>query len=389
MAYAQHAVQTGEATEKSQPFLQMIQTTNLAAGDFLKFYSTSYETRTGDFYNEIQHNEEQGIGIADLQASQITRSKLQVQTGSFESYIDAALYIVDIWAMNKLQSQALLQPFEFLQRYKTGEYEQEEPQYFNYIGSAGGTGKSRVIDGFRDVFRLKDCEKGILITTSSGSAAAKILGVTVHSALGIGINDKKVNGTAALQWAPKYRKHMSIFLSMHEWIRTKKSSFTLDGTSRTEKITVSPTVDMITDALSIPDDSKIKIPPLYIHIPGTPVMTTENEHPGLKHVNEAEFTSVAVIPDARYPGYAISEGITIHFGPPAGLLVTSEDIKDIQVPGLDRGTILIAPKQTQDFLSNPSRYTKPTKQDAIVKSVNGISFSRKGPPGYADMNIEY
>ncbi|KAN0070676.1 hypothetical protein V8E54_011545, partial [Elaphomyces granulatus] len=35
----------------------------------------------------------------------------------------------------------------------------------------------------------------ILITASSGSAATKILGVTVHSALGIGINDKKVNGT--------------------------------------------------------------------------------------------------------------------------------------------------------------------------------------------------
>jgi len=235
--FLQHAVQTGEATEKSQPFLQMLQTTNLAAGDFLKFYSTSSETRTGDFYNEIQHNEEQGIGIANLQASQITSlckaqkildqnvidringydseesteatpsagkfitlgpgSKLQVQTGSFESYIDAALYIVDIWAMNKLQSQALLQPFEFLQRYKTGEYEQEEPQYFNYIGGAGGTGKSRVIDAFRDVFRVKDCEKEILITASSGSAAAKILGVTVHSALGIGINDKKVNGTVA------------------------------------------------------------------------------------------------------------------------------------------------------------------------------------------------
>jgi PIF1-like helicase len=90
-----------------------------------------------------------------------------------------------------------LQPFGFLQRYKTGEYEQEEPQYFNYIGGVGGAGKSRVIDGFRDVFRLKDCEKEILITASSGSAAAKILGVTVHSALGIGINDKKVNGTVA------------------------------------------------------------------------------------------------------------------------------------------------------------------------------------------------
>jgi len=109
---------------------EKLQTT---AGDFLKFYSTSYETRSGDFYNEIQYNEEQGIGIANLQASQITGlckaqkildqnvidringydseesteatpsagkfitlgpgSKLQVQTGSFESYIDAALYI--------------------------------------------------------------------------------------------------------------------------------------------------------------------------------------------------------------------------------------------------------------------------------------------------------
>jgi len=56
--------------------------------------------------------------------------------------------------------------------------------------------------------------------------------------------------------------------------------------------------------------------------------------------------SVAVIPDPRYPGYAISEQLTIHFGPPAGLVVTSQDIKDIQVPGLERGTLLITPKQT-------------------------------------------
>lgn len=51
--------------------------------------------------------------------------------------------------------------------YKTGEYEQEESQYFNYIGGAGGTGKSRIIDAFRDVFRVKDCEKEIFITASS------------------------------------------------------------------------------------------------------------------------------------------------------------------------------------------------------------------------------
>jgi hypothetical protein len=117
------------------------------------------------------------LGSIDMFEAWMFVFGLQVQTGSFESYIDAALYIVDIWAMNKLQSQALLQPFKFLQRYKTGEYEQEEPQYFNYIGGAGGTGKSGVIGAFCDVFRVKDYEKEILITelASSGNAAAKIL----------------------------------------------------------------------------------------------------------------------------------------------------------------------------------------------------------------------
>ena len=83
-------------------------------------------------------------------------------------------------------------------------------------------------------------------------------------------------------------------------------------------ISVPPTIDMITEVLSTPDDAKFKIPPLYIHISGTPVMTTENDLPGLKHVNGAEFKSVAIIPDPEYPGYAVSEQITIHFGPPQG-----------------------------------------------------------------------
>jgi PIF1-like helicase len=102
-----------------------------------------------------------------------------------------------VWRTNKLQSQAVIQPFEFLQRYRTTGYEKEDYRYFEYVGGAGGTGKSRVIDAIYDVFKVKGCEKELLITASSGSAGAKTQGVTIYSALGIGINDKKYPGTTA------------------------------------------------------------------------------------------------------------------------------------------------------------------------------------------------
>jgi hypothetical protein len=230
----QEAVQTGGATEKSPEFLRMLQIINPITEDFHHFCGSFSTWRNGDFYNEIQRDDEQGVGIANLDTSQISslckaqkdldqtvinhingydsqdtvetmsksillgpESKLQVRTGFFESYIDAALYITEVWQTNKLQSQAVIQPFEFLQRYRTIGYEKEDDQYFEYVGGAGGTGKSRVIDAIYDVFKIKNCEKELLITASSGSAGAKIQGVTIHSALGIGINDKKYPGTTA------------------------------------------------------------------------------------------------------------------------------------------------------------------------------------------------
>ena len=62
-----------------------------------------------------------------------------------------------------------------------------------YFGGAGGTGKLRVIKAIYDIFRILNCERQLVLTASSGSTAAKIQGVTVHSALLIPINNK--NGT--------------------------------------------------------------------------------------------------------------------------------------------------------------------------------------------------
>ena len=52
-----------------------------------------------------------------------------------------------------------------------------------------------------------------------------------------------------------------------------------------------------------------------------PLVVNENLLPGLGVANGAEFKATDVIPDERYPGYAIAADITIHFRPPKALLI--------------------------------------------------------------------
>jgi len=77
------------------------------------------------------------------------------------------------------------------------------------------------------------------------------------------------------------------------------------------------------------DVLKITVPPFYIHVPRTLVMTTINKRVSLKYVNGAEFKSVGVILDLQYLSYSILNKMTVYFSPLARLLVTSKDIKDI------------------------------------------------------------
>jgi hypothetical protein len=78
-----------------------------------------------------------------------------------------------------------------------------------------------------------------------------------------------LNLEAIFQWGFYKDKHISIFLSKHQWITTKN------------KKPVQASVDVITEILTVPDSAKVKVPPFYIHVTGAPVMTTENELPGL------------------------------------------------------------------------------------------------------------
>ncbi|KJZ69983.1 hypothetical protein HIM_10628 [Hirsutella minnesotensis 3608] len=57
-------------------------------------------------------------------------------------------------------------------------------QLCQFVGGEGGTGKSRIIEALVRLFVRKDISNRLLITATSGTAAARINGITIHSAYG-------------------------------------------------------------------------------------------------------------------------------------------------------------------------------------------------------------
>ncbi|KAJ3455237.1 hypothetical protein MRS44_013837 [Fusarium solani] len=132
---------------------------------------------------------------------------------------------------------------------------------------------------------------------------------------------------------------ISIFVSTHTW-----RSGTL---SQNE----------IAQTIEQGDDSNCKVPGVFFYAQGMPVVVNKNIYTGLKIVNGAEFTAADVIPDPKSPGYHLADDITIHFGPPLGILLQSRETKDLAVPALPTGTVLIRPlSHTLDPASSHFRF---------------------------------
>jgi len=118
---------------------------------------------------------------------------MRLELGFYMSYINAALALIRLWTLNKLQLMAVLLPAVFLNQRSVRIQEEEGRQHFQYVGGKGGTGKSRVIHAIKDMFRLKDGLYTLLLIGVSGNAAALIGGVTLHLVANIGF--KSINGT--------------------------------------------------------------------------------------------------------------------------------------------------------------------------------------------------
>ncbi|KAM4060974.1 PIF1-like helicase [Hirsutella rhossiliensis] len=148
-------------------------------------------------------------------------------------------------------------------------------------------------------------------------------GVTVVTPLNR--NRWNLNLEAALAFRARQRTAARVFLSEHKW---------KDGT---------PTEEEAVLMLGQGDDSATPVPAVFVFVPGMPVVVNQNTHQGLKVVNGAGNTAVAVIPDRAFPGHRVSAELTVHFGPPAGIVLASETTRDLHFVGMPSGTILLTP----------------------------------------------
>ncbi|KAJ6437985.1 hypothetical protein O9K51_09407 [Purpureocillium lavendulum] len=172
-------------------------------------------------------------------------------------------------------------------------------------------------------------------------------GITVVTPLNRNRWNLNMEATLALQM--QQRSTMRIFISEHKWKQGQ------------------PTEEEAVMMLNQGDDSAIPVPAVFMFVPGMPVVVNRNTHQGLKLVNGAAYRAVEVIVDKSHPGYQVSAGITIHFGPPAGVILESGTTEEFHFVGMPPGTILLTPMS----VSIPCQRKRPWQQNDV---------SRKGLP---------
>ena len=165
------------------------------------------ENRTA--YDAALWNVQSGFGDEDIVVTEggleetmaLAGPSVSVQFGPSVSWCTAGKELAEQLSLNKKQSIALRLICRQLDR--VGRNEQETPQLCQYLGGEGGTGKSRVIKAVATLFERKGMSHRLLITGTSGAAAATVNGITIHSACNIPIDssrvgpDKRAEGVAS------------------------------------------------------------------------------------------------------------------------------------------------------------------------------------------------
>ncbi|XP_044714584.1 PIF1-like helicase domain-containing protein [Hirsutella rhossiliensis] len=389
---------------------------------------------------------------------------MRVQLGPSTSFFAAGKELSTRLTLNKRQSIAFLiicRQLDLMRQTNRG----DAGQLCQFVGGEGGTGKSRIIGALVELFSGKSLSNRLLITATSGTAAAQINGITIHSACGFtkdqgagGANTAKdldgvrltkraerfIHGQSRMDWQEKdvlvideisgipivlfcgdfqqfrpvqersivlpsaaiswdvdnsfkaeqrhqhdkahalwkrfttvvmlneqmraagphgsgppqlrcYREGRRIPwetgitvvtpLNRNRWNLNMEASLAFRVQQRsTMRIFISehkwkeglPTEEEAIMVLNQGDDSAIPVPAVFMFVAGMPVVVNHNTHQGLKLVNGAGYSAVEVIVDKASPGHRISSDMTIHFGPPAGILLESATTKDLHFNDVSR-----------------------------------------------------
>ncbi|XP_044717307.1 PIF1-like helicase domain-containing protein [Hirsutella rhossiliensis] len=387
------------------------------------------------------------VTAADGDVDAGTAAVMRVRLGPSSSFVAAGRELAGQLTLNEKQAIALLIVCRQLDRIRQGDDAGGDGggQLCLFIGGEGGTGKSRVIEALVELLARRDLSSRLLVTATSGTAAARINGITLHSACGL-TGERFVDGRSRMDWQEKEvlvidevsmlgarTLHAAneqlcrlrgsardfggipvvIFCGdFHQFRPVQERSILLpsaavawdeDGAFAAEqrrqhdkahalwrRFTTVVMLDEQMRAAGDPelrrllgrirrgeqdrsdlellnsrggarvpgaaadggahipvraqgDDSATPVPAVFVFVPGMPVVVNQNTHQGLKLVNGAGYTAVDVIPDRAFPGHRVSAELTMHFGPPAGIVLASETTRDFHFVGMPAGTILLTP----------------------------------------------
>ena len=115
-----------------------------------------------------------------------TEPSMSIQLGISTSFSEAGRQLADTFTLNRRQSIALRLICRQLDRVRRDE--RGTFQLCQFIGGEGGTGKSRIIEAVVELFISKGVSHRLLVMATSGTAATKINGVTIHSACNLSKN---------------------------------------------------------------------------------------------------------------------------------------------------------------------------------------------------------
>ncbi|KJZ68709.1 hypothetical protein HIM_11900 [Hirsutella minnesotensis 3608] len=108
---------------------------------------------------------------------------MEMRFGASTSFLETGKDLAARFTLNRKQAIAFLiicRQLDLIRRSDGA----NAGQLCQFVGGEGRTGKSRVIEALVELLASKDQSNRLLITATSGTAAARINGITIHSACG-------------------------------------------------------------------------------------------------------------------------------------------------------------------------------------------------------------
>ncbi|KAM4066756.1 PIF1-like helicase [Hirsutella rhossiliensis] len=133
---------------------------------------------------------------------------MEVRLGPSTSFLEAGKDLTTRLTLNRKQAIAFSIICRHLDSMRQGDGG-DVGQLCQFVGGEGGTGKSRVIEALVGLFAVKDLSHRLLITATSGTAAARVNSITIHSACGFskdqgpGANTAKDVDGSRMDWQDK------------------------------------------------------------------------------------------------------------------------------------------------------------------------------------------